>query len=534
MRAMMAIRYAWAVALASVIGVGFPFGAAPDLAAPSAAPAVARSIVVGLSPTAVAIDGQTARAFVTNWGLPPAPGSVSVLDTRSGALVRTVSVGVAPRTVVVAARAGRAFVLNRGGSGAQAAGSVTMLDAASGRALRTIVLGRGVVPAAAAVDATTGYLLIATTTAQGAIVDVLDARRGSIKRKIPVGTAGPIALAAAAGRVLLITADDRVTVLATGSGRVLHRVRMGRGAAALAVDAALGRAVVVNQTSDTVSLLDVARGVVLRTVPVGRVPMAVAVDVRAGRAVVTNAEDGTASLLALSSGAVARTATVGQTPQAVAIDGQGHAIIATTDGVSVLDVASGRAVGFAALSSGVTTVAIDTRTEHVFAVNPYADTVSLLAVSAVRAPIPVAPPMPPPPTSGTGAARARALVQAFVRAYNARDIGGVLAPLAADVAYGDCDERNRVFHILRGRAAVRAWVRAQFATRMRFIATGLSTGSTTAGPRMAVAVFGLRTSDALRAQGRIAPLNWKFILARPDGPITTANLSSAERCAAAG
>jgi hypothetical protein len=43
------------------------------------------------------------------------PGSIEVLDARSGQIARTMAVGVAPSAVAIDARTGDAFVVNAGG-----------------------------------------------------------------------------------------------------------------------------------------------------------------------------------------------------------------------------------------------------------------------------------------------------------------------------------------------------------------------------------------------------------------------------------
>src|SRR5690349_730749 len=66
---------------------------------------VLRTIAVGQSPAALAVDERTGRAFVVNSG----DNTVSVLDTRTATLLRTIGVGWAPLTIAVDERAGRVF-----------------------------------------------------------------------------------------------------------------------------------------------------------------------------------------------------------------------------------------------------------------------------------------------------------------------------------------------------------------------------------------------------------------------------------------
>ncbi len=88
--------------------------------------ALLRTVTVGPHPFAMAVDGRSGRVFVTSLGAMDAtgyltgPGSVSVLDARSGTLLRTVPVGVEPAVIAVDERAGRAFVVNVAGDSTDA------------------------------------------------------------------------------------------------------------------------------------------------------------------------------------------------------------------------------------------------------------------------------------------------------------------------------------------------------------------------------------------------------------------------------
>jgi hypothetical protein len=61
------------------------------------------------------------------------------------------------------------------------------------------------------------------------------------------------------------------------------------------------------------------------------------------------------------------------------------------------------------------------------------------------------------------------VVRAFVDAYNRHDVPGVLATLAPDIQYGDCDYTHEVGGILHGLQATQAWLRARFAEHDLFL-----------------------------------------------------------------
>src|SRR5207237_705806 len=81
------------------------------------------------------------------------PGSVVMLDARSGRVLRTVRAGMVAGAVAVDTHRGRVFVMNAGGveplsmspppmASLTAPGSVSVLDAGSGTVRRTIPLGK--------------------------------------------------------------------------------------------------------------------------------------------------------------------------------------------------------------------------------------------------------------------------------------------------------------------------------------------------------------------------------------------------------
>jgi DNA-binding beta-propeller fold protein YncE len=84
--------------------------------------AVVRKIAVGAHPVAMALDERSDRLFVATWGpmgstgMPTGPGTVSVLDGRSGSVLRSFSVGVRPRAIGVDEQSGHVFVANLGGT----------------------------------------------------------------------------------------------------------------------------------------------------------------------------------------------------------------------------------------------------------------------------------------------------------------------------------------------------------------------------------------------------------------------------------
>lgn len=124
--------------------------------------------------------------------------------------------------------------------------------------------------------------------------------------------------------------------------------------------------------------------------------------------------------------------------------------------------------------------------------------------------------------------RARAIAEAFIAAYNAGDLEGILALLAGDVGIADCDYREGTRAFVVGKEAVAAWLRDRFADHDRFEVERMSVNPEdfTTG-----IVYRRRTNDALRAKGIDADttLTGTVILFR-GGEIVQINTGDATHC----
>jgi YVTN family beta-propeller protein len=113
-----------------------------------------RTVAVGPRPNAIAVDERKGRVYVVNNG----DNSLSMLDAHSGTPLQTVAVGQNPDAVAVDERKGRVYVASEGATDAAGnpvgPGSVAVLDARSGQITRTLAVG--VAPSAVAVDERTG------------------------------------------------------------------------------------------------------------------------------------------------------------------------------------------------------------------------------------------------------------------------------------------------------------------------------------------------------------------------------------------
>jgi DNA-binding beta-propeller fold protein YncE len=187
--------------------------------------ALLRVTVVGSGPEALALDPKAGRAFVACAG----DDTVWVLDARSGALVRTITLDVAPTALAVDARRGRVYVASA------ATGTLSLLDAASGALLRTLRIDPRIDPLAGvayalAVDEARDRVYLSTSgpleqgpsglvPRGGGTLNVLDARTGTVLRRIAVGAAPQaVAVEAGSGRVVVVNRGGAVMRTPDGWG----------------------------------------------------------------------------------------------------------------------------------------------------------------------------------------------------------------------------------------------------------------------------------------------------------------------------
>jgi len=246
------------------------------------------SVLLGGSPSAIAVDEGRARAFVTETDA----GAVAIVDTRTGTLLSTVPVGSYPEELVVDRRAGLVFVANQGDA------TVSVLDAHAGRLVRTLRLVDN--PIGLVMGDRDRTLFIVGT--YGSITGV-DAATG-VRRFRRVVSARPTA----ALPLLLAVDDARGTLLAAhgariekidpSTGRSLAVAPLPSTVTAVVVDPVTGGALATVRgpvdargrvLGDGSLLVFDGHGLRLDTVPVGVNPSALAVDPGNGRLLVADA-----------------------------------------------------------------------------------------------------------------------------------------------------------------------------------------------------------------------------------------------------
>jgi limonene-1,2-epoxide hydrolase len=84
----------------------------------------------------------------------------------------------------------------------------------------------------------------------------------------------------------------------------------------------------------------------------------------------------------------------------------------------------------------------------------------------------------------------------FIQAYDRADLEAVIALMQDDVAYSDCDYANHTYIAVKGKTAVRDWLRARFADHDRW-----ELGDVTLNNAVLAVALSNRSSDSLQAVG---------------------------------
>jgi DNA-binding beta-propeller fold protein YncE len=419
------LGWAFSLCTALVLGVpGIPNGLhAHTLAMPSSDQTV-RTIAVGGHPYQVAVDTQTASAFVmvgagSGRKVGAIPGQMVVLDMGSGAILRRIILGALPGRLALDTRTNRVFV----GAGPDHSGSwrILMLDARSGAVLRTLP-GVG-----ALIDVQRNRVFSGS--------NVYDARNGVLLGLYaflgPGGPGGAGALAERAGRYYAaVGTSDVVSVIDTagpiGPRTYLTQVTVHYGITAMAVDEQTNRLFISIGCCWPygISVLDASSGKLLGTLPVGGEANALLVDARTHRLFATSQdheEDPPGYLYMIDlNGPLGQRAHWSQTDVGawvgpLAVDeANGLVVVANAQedvvvyhahyGVAILDGKTGALLRTIGVGYYPSDLAVDSQRGHVYVTNYVHGTVSIFNID-VREPQPLGS---PPATATTGTSTATA------------------------------------------------------------------------------------------------------------------------------
>lgn len=174
-------------------------------------------------------------------------------------------------------------------------------------------------------------------------------------------------LVAMAGCILALL---RFVPLASAADRTVF---VGHQPAAIAVDAAAGRVLVVDYGDDTLNVFD-TDGTLLRALPIGSSSGPIAVDERGGRAFVVADGGSSIRLIETRSGRLLHTTSLNsaERPSLLLDPRSGHLFVSTETGLAMLDSRSGallRMIPLAVAPNALGELAMDTRAGRLFAVD---------------------------------------------------------------------------------------------------------------------------------------------------------------------
>lgn len=463
-----------------------------------------RSIALSGTPSAVVLNDGATRAFVGMHSF--ALGSVAVIDTRAGRLLKEIDIGAPPLALRLARRERRMVVLTAGTDLTRGRGSLRTLDATSGVAGPSALVKVGA--NALAVDDASRRVLVTSGVGAATTLTLYDASTLMPTAQLTLGTQGrPLAVAAAGGRAIVTTSAGRAYLVDDAKGRVIRAVGVGNGAGLVDIDAQGGRAFVASEVSNTLAIIDLSTGALLRTVDVGLVPSGLGSDPAARRVMVAGAGDGTLTLLDARSGTPLRVVAVGAHPRDVVVDERAAlAAIPTDDGVSIVDARTGAVLRRIPINAAAA-AAISPSDRGPLAVVASIDdsAVRLIDLHGLSRQAAI--------VAGPSPDRSLAVVRAFVDAYNAHDVAGVLSTVADDIAYADCNYASAQATAIQGKAALEAWLRARFAEHDRLLQARIEIqGAGVAPPGPGGSLLAIRVNDVLQAQQRLKMVAAKIAL----------------------
>jgi YVTN family beta-propeller protein len=259
-------------------------------------------VTVGFDSRAVAVNPNTARAYVVN----RQSQTLSVVDTNTFDVVATIPIGLSPIDVEVNTSTNRIYVGNH-------VTGLLVVDGATNTIVQTVQLGRGAL--GMAVDEASGTIYLTMnnqgipplTNSLNVLVD--DGQQVTLRGNVTIGTgpSQPIDVAVDPARQRAYVANlgssaapPSVTVLDTATLQNVANVPLTGAARAVALDAEAGRLIV--PTDSGVRIVDTVELVEVRHIPAGFGPMAVAVPAGAHRELFTTNRAGQLVRRSYSSG----------------------------------------------------------------------------------------------------------------------------------------------------------------------------------------------------------------------------------------
>ncbi len=281
----------------------------PRTVYPTATLAVIKTIPVGGSPSAVALNDADDTVYVTNDGT----NNVSVINGRTGQLTDdTITVGTNPNGVAVHQADDTVYVANQG------PGTMSVINGRTNTFARTIPVGTQ--PLGVAIDQTDDTVYVVNYSNNN--VRRINARNLDDSSTVTVGSLPYMVAVNQVDDTVYVTNGGANTVSVIKGISVVATIGAGSNPNGVAVNQADDTVYVVNSSSNNVSVINGRTGQRTDdTVTVGNSPAGVAVDQADDTVYVTNASSNNVSVI---NGRTAQrtddTITVGNSPSAVAVD----------------------------------------------------------------------------------------------------------------------------------------------------------------------------------------------------------------------
>jgi YVTN family beta-propeller protein len=251
---------------------------------------------VGESPNDIAIDPNTKKVYVTNFG----NNTVSVINGTIDKVMRNVTVGESPSGIAIDPNTQKVYVANT------VSNTVSVIDEkninlSKGPFLKDQYNRVGIKvdksPNGIAIDPATQKVYVANTDSD--TVSIIDGTMDTVNNNtIPVGKSpASIAIDPVTGKVYVANLES-VSVIDSTTDKVMRNVTtVGKSPNGVAIDSYTGKVYVTNTDSDTVSVINGTTYKVMRNVTVGKSPSGIAIDSYTGKVYVTNLDSDTVSVI---------------------------------------------------------------------------------------------------------------------------------------------------------------------------------------------------------------------------------------------
>lgn len=225
---------------------------------------------------------------------------------------------------------------------------------------------------------------LAAVTSQGAgVLSLLDPEAGTVLATVPVpGKPAAVAVDAARGRILVVAVETAMLHVLDLEGRPLRILELDGAPFGVAVSPATGLAYVSDWEGTAVAELDPGTGTRLRRLPTGAAPSGLTVSDDGATLVTADRDADQLSLIELATGRT-RTVAIGRHPFGVTLHG-GRAFAANVlgDSVSVVDLAAASVVG--TIPVGERPYAIAFAGGEGFVTNQYGSTVTVFDAATLE------------------------------------------------------------------------------------------------------------------------------------------------------